>query len=139
MWQVLQDMVTRAKECASPPDGGRPRDQGAQMSLFGKAKCTMGRHSGAWSLPASRCEIVRTCDSCGKVEERSRHSWGQFGYVAGDQCDEVRRCQRCGMTESRVRHEWGPWLYLDEEVVTAQFHKCRRCHQTERTRRFSTW
>ena len=90
-------------------------------------------------MPGSRCEVVRTCDSCGKLEEETRHSWGPFGYVHDDRCDQVRRCERCGATESRTWHEWGPWLYYDEKLVTAQFHRCQRCHETERTRRFSTY
>src|SRR3954451_4394974 len=107
------------------------------MRILGTAMCKIGRHSGAWSLRGSRCEIVRICDSCGKREEETRHCWGQFSYADGDQCDEIRRCERCGLTQSRPRHDWVPWLYLDGEPVTAQFHTCRRCHQTERTRRFS--
>ncbi|WP_433384703.1 hypothetical protein ACQPZX_24275 [Actinoplanes sp. CA-142083] len=100
--------------------------------------CKVGRHSGAWSLPGSRCEIVRICDSCGKREEQTRHTWSPFGYVSEGRCDQMRRCERCGSAESRLRHEWGPWLYLDDEMVTAQVHTCRRCRESERTRRFST-
>jgi hypothetical protein len=108
------------------------------MSVLRKAMCEMGRHSGVWSLPGSRCEIVRICDSCGKREEQTRHLWGRFSYVHANECDQIRRCERCGLTESRSRHEWGPWLYDDEELITTQVHRCRRCHQTGRTRRYST-
>jgi hypothetical protein len=108
------------------------------MSILRKAACKIGRHSGGWSLPGSRCEIVRICDSCGKLEEKTRHVWGQFSYADDEHCDQIRRCERCGSTESQSRHEWGPWLYYDEELVTAQVHTCRRCHETERTRRIST-
>jgi hypothetical protein len=108
------------------------------MSILRKATCGMGLHSGDWSLPGSRCEIVRTCRSCGKREAETRHVWGEFRYVDDRRCDQIRRCERCGSTESRSLHEWGPWVYYDEELVTAQVHTCRRCHQTERTRRFST-
>ncbi|HEX5199173.1 MAG TPA: hypothetical protein VFW27_04450 [Actinoplanes sp.] len=101
-------------------------------------RCRLGRHSGTWSLPGSRCEIVRICDSCGRRAERTRHTWSPFGYVAEDRCDQVRRCERCGSAESRLRHVWGPWLYLDEQIVTAQTHTCQRCGESERTRRFST-
>ena len=109
------------------------------MSVLRKALCATGRHSGVWSLPGSRCEVVRTCDYCGKLDEETRHVWGPFGYLHDDRCDQVRRCERCGLTESRTWHQWGPWLYADEELVTAQVHTCRRCHDTERTRRFSTY
>jgi hypothetical protein len=108
------------------------------MRVLTKALCRMGRHSGAWSLPGSRCEVVRVCDCCGEREEETHHVWGQFSYVGPGQCDQTRRCQRCGSTESRSRHQWGPWVYLDEELVTAQVHTCRRCHQREQTQRFST-
>jgi hypothetical protein len=107
------------------------------MSALRKALCTMGWHSGEWSLPDSRCQVVRICDSCGKREEEPRHIWGRFSYIDDGQCDQIRRCGRCGSTESRSRHEWGGWVYLDEELVTARVHTCRRCHQTERTRRYS--
>src|SRR5690349_7234457 len=133
---VLASLKGPYRELFARP--GPTMDLGAEMSVLGKAMCRLGRHTGVWSLPGSRCEIVRVCESCGKAEGKSRHSWGQFSYADQDHCDEIRRCERCGTTESRLRHEWGPWLYLDEELVTAQFHTCRRCHQTERTRRFST-
>src|SRR5689334_134814 len=107
------------------------------MSILRKALCGAGRHSGAWSLPGSRCEISRICASCGKHEETTRHSWGPFRYGSDDRCEEIRRCERCGSTESRVSHEWGPWLYYDAEAVTAHVHTCRRCHLTERTSRFT--
>src|SRR3954447_1347626 len=108
------------------------------MSVLRKVACKMGRHSWAWSLPGSRCEIVRKCEFCGELEEEARHIWGPFDDAKDDQCNQIRRCQRCGSTESRPSHEWGPWFYGDEELATAQFHVCRRCHRTERTRRFST-
>lgn len=108
------------------------------MSVLRNAMCKIGRHSGDWSLPGRRCKVVRVCDSCGKLEMEPRHIWGQFSYVNDDQCEQIRRCDRCGSTESRSRHEWGPWVYLDEELLTAQVHTCRRCHQSERTRRSST-
>ena len=103
------------------------------MRVLKKAMCTMGRHSGEWSHPGSRCEIVRICPSCGEREEETHHVWGQFSYVSPDQCDQRRRCQRCGSTETRPRHEWGPWLYHDEQLNSRQARTCQRCHQTERT------
>jgi hypothetical protein len=107
------------------------------MSILRKAMCSAGRHSGQWSLPGRRCEIVRICDSCGSREEQARHVWGRFDHVNAGQCDQVRRCDRCGAAQSRSLHQWGPWLYADDEIVTAQVHTCRRCHHTERTGRFS--
>lgn len=109
------------------------------MSALRSAICKLGRHSGAWTLPGSRCETVRICDACGKRQEQTHHTWGPFGYVEDHRCDQIRRCERCGSTESRSRHEWGPWLYQDAQLVTAQVHTCRRCHRSERTRRSSTW
>jgi hypothetical protein len=108
------------------------------MRVLRKALCSTGRHAGHWSLPGSRCETVRICDSCGKREEHTHHTWGEFRYVGNDRCEQTRRCERCGATESRSTHEWGPWRYADEQLVTAQVRICRRCHQAERTRRFST-
>ena len=99
--------------------------------------CALGRHRGEWSHPGSRCEIVRVCGSCGARAEKTRHTWGRFGYVRDGRCEQTRRCERCHATESRSGHEWGPWVYCDEEIVTAQAHTCRRCHETERTARFS--
>jgi hypothetical protein len=86
------------------------------MGLLVKARCKVGRHSGEWSHPGSQCEIVRVCNSCGKVTEETHHVWGQFGYLNADRCDQTRRCERCGSTETRSRHEWGPWLYHDEQL-----------------------
>jgi hypothetical protein len=103
------------------------------MSILSRALCAMGRHSGEWSHPGSRCETTRTCVSCGKQQERARHDWGRFDYVADGQCEQVRRCARCGSTESRTLHDWGPWFYHDEEFTSGQVHTCRRCHETERT------
>jgi hypothetical protein len=107
------------------------------MSVLGRARCGMGRHSGEWSLPGRRCESVKICDSCGKRVERTRHVWGDFHYVDDGRCEQTRRCERCAATESRLSHRWGPWVYADDELVTAQLHTCRRCHEIERTRRFS--
>jgi hypothetical protein len=108
------------------------------MSVLRSAICKLGRHSGDWSLPGSRCETVRICDACGERQEQTHHTWGPFGYVEDHRCDQIRRCERCGSTESLSRHDWGPWLYQDEQLVTAQVHTCRRCHRSEQTRRFST-
>jgi hypothetical protein len=108
------------------------------MSILSRALCMAGHHSGEWSHPGSRCESVRVCASCGKVDERTHHVWGQFDYVDPGRCEQVRRCERCGSAESRPWHQWGPWVYADEELITAQVHTCRRCHESERTRRFST-
>jgi hypothetical protein len=103
------------------------------MTVVAKLKCRAGRHSGEWSNPGSHCEIVRICLSCGRREERNRHTWGQFGFVQTDGCDLIRRCARCGSTESRSSHEWGPWIYLNGEFTSPQTHTCRRCGLTERT------
>jgi hypothetical protein len=103
------------------------------MSILATLRCNAGRHSGAWSHPGSRCEIMRICDSCGKLEEQTHHLWGPFAYLEADQCEQTRRCERCGSTQSRSSHEWGPWLYLNTEFTSPQVHTCRRCHQTERT------
>jgi hypothetical protein len=103
------------------------------MTVLKKALCKMGRHSGQWSHPGGRCEIVRICHSCGRREEETRHIWGQFSYVSPDQCGQTRRCERCGFSEARFRHEWGPWVYHDEQLNSGQVRACQRCHQTERT------
>lgn len=107
------------------------------MSILRKAMCAAGRHQGDWSLPGGRCESVRVCPSCGTAEERARHVWGPYLYLADRRCDQGRRCIRCGAMRIRERHDWGPWRYADDALVTAQVHTCRRCHRTERTRRFS--
>ena len=103
------------------------------MSVLRKAMCKMGRHSGEWSFPGSRCETVRVCDSCGKLEEKTHHIWGQFRYVNADQCDQTRRCERCGLTETQLKHLWGPWLYQNSEFNSPQVRTCQRCRKTERT------
>jgi hypothetical protein len=103
------------------------------MSGLRTAMCVIGRHSGDWSLPGSRCDIVRVCSSCGKREEQTRHVWGQFSYVDDERCDQVRRCERCGSTESRAWHEWGPWLYQNLESDSPQIRTCLRCRQAERS------
>ena len=112
------------------------------MSVLTRARCKAGRHSGEWSDPDRRCRTFRTCDSCGKVEEKTLHAWGQFDYVAPDRCDQGRRCERCGSTESQVRHEWGRWQYSEirkaqwggEQLSSPQVRVCRRCHEAERGR-----
>jgi len=104
------------------------------MSVVRKALCMIGHHAGEWSEPGVRCEAVRVCASCGKVEQETHHAWGPFNYVSADQCDQVRRCLRCEATEIRTVHEWGPWIYRDNEFNTPQVHRCRRCHESERTR-----
>jgi hypothetical protein len=76
------------------------------MSILRKAMCLTGRHSGDWSLPGSRCDIVSVCSSCGKREEQTRHVWGQFG----------------------------PWLYQNLEFDSPQIRTCLRCRQAERSR-----
>ena len=103
------------------------------MSVLTGARCKAGRHSGEWSDLDGRCRIFRTCDSCGKVEEKTLHAWGHFDYVAPDRCDQVHRCERCGLTESQGRHEWGPWQYNGEASNSPQVHVCRRCHEAERS------
>jgi hypothetical protein len=103
------------------------------MNVLRKLMCATGLHSGRWSLPGARCEIVRVCTTCGKADEKFRHTWGEFGYVAADRCDQVRRCQRCGTPDSRTAHDWGPWRYLNWEYNSPQFRRCGRCHETEKT------
>ena len=103
------------------------------MNFWAKARCRTGLHSGEWSSPGRRCEIVRVCDACGRQQEKTRHTWGRFAYLAADQCEQTRRCERCGAIETRPVHEWGPWLYLNNELNSPQVHTCRRCHQNERT------
>jgi hypothetical protein len=102
------------------------------MNLIAKLRCRAGLHSGEWSYPGGRCETVRVCVSCGKLDERSQHAWGRFADQAG-QCEQIRRCDRCGATEIQPRHEWGPWFYSDNEFNARQIRTCRRCRQTERT------
>jgi hypothetical protein len=104
------------------------------MSVLARAMCAMGRHSGQWSHPGSRCEVVRICDACGTREEETHHVWGEFGYVGAGRCDQTRRCERCGSTQSRIAHDWGPWFYHDAEFTSGQVRTCRRCHEAERTR-----
>jgi hypothetical protein len=41
--------------------------------------CKIGRHSGEWSPPGSRCEIVKICDFCGKLEEETHNIWVRPG------------------------------------------------------------
>ncbi|GAB2584021.1 hypothetical protein Aab01nite_54670 [Paractinoplanes abujensis] len=103
------------------------------MKVFKKLMCGAGLHSGQWSLPGRRCASVRVCVSCGRAGEKVRHTWGGFVYVDADRCGQVRRCERCGTTESRIAHDWGPWLYANVEFNSPQFHKCGRCHETEKT------
>lgn len=103
------------------------------MSVFRRGLCATGRHSGRWSYPGSRCEMVRTCDVCGETEEVTRHTWGEYAYADADRCGQCRRCERCGATETRTAHEWGPWLYLNTEFNSPQVRTCRRCHTAERT------
>ena len=104
------------------------------MNVVDALRCKVGRHSGTWSHPGSRCQMVRTCESCGRTEEITRHRWGPFGgYLAPDDCAQIRRCERCGATESRSLHEWGPWLYANTEFTAPQVRTCRRCHRSERT------
>ena len=103
------------------------------MNALAKAKCKARLHSGAWSHPGERCEIVRVCDSCGKVEEKSRHLWGDFVYLAAGQCEQTRRCERCGSAQTQLTHDWGPWSYVNNELNSPQVHTCRRCRQSERT------
>ena len=104
------------------------------MSVVARARCAFGRHSGEWSWPDSQCTMVRACDYCGTVEEKTVHSWGAFEYVAPGRCDQRRRCERCGGTESRVWHQWGPWVYGNLEMNAPQERVCRRCGEAERTR-----
>jgi hypothetical protein len=63
-----------------------------------------------------------------------RHS-GRFAYVDAGRCEQVRRCGRCAMAQSRAQHVWGPWRYANTEFGAPQFHRCRRCHKTEKTAR----
>jgi len=95
--------------------------------------CAVGLHSGQWSRPGHRCESERVCRACGNLNEKVRHTWGGFVYVGADRCEQVRRCGRCGTTESRIEHDWGPWLYASTEFSAPQVHRCRRCHETEKT------
>ena len=95
--------------------------------------CRLGWHSGQWSYPGSRCEVVRTCDSCGKTAEQTRHDWGPFTYPRAGDCVQLSRCLRCGATQSRSAHDWGPWVYANTEFNSPQVRTCRRCHETERT------
>ncbi|MEU8819166.1 hypothetical protein [Actinoplanes sp. NPDC048796] len=101
------------------------------MNIFRRALCALGRHSGEWSHPGSRCETVRVCAVCGRTEERGRHDWGAFAAAGG--CDRVRRCLRCGATDSWPEHDWGPWLYANTEFNAPQVRECRRCHTRDRT------
>lgn len=103
------------------------------MNVLRKLWCATGLHSGQWSLPGVRCESVRVCTACGKTDEKVGHTWGAFAYVTAGRCEQVRRCERCGTTDSRSEHDWGPWLYLNWEYNSPQFHKCRRCHEMEKT------
>ena len=50
------------------------------MSVLTRGRCKAGRHSGEWWPPDGRCRTFRTCDSCGKAEEKTLHAWGQFDY-----------------------------------------------------------
>jgi hypothetical protein len=112
---------------------GRSPQLGAEMNVLSKVGCAIGRHGGQWSLPGGRCESMRVCTACGKTNEIVRHTWSSFAYVDAGRCEQVRRCERCGTAESRSEHDWGPWLYLDTEFNAPQIHRCRRCHETEKT------
>lgn len=104
------------------------------MSVFAKARCKLGRHSGDWSHPDGQCTMFRNCDSCGELEAKTAHTWSRFDYAAPDQCEQRCRCERCGATESRVWHQWGPWVYCNLEQNSPQKRVCKRCQETERTR-----
>lgn len=103
------------------------------MNVLRKLTCAVGLHSGPWSSPGGRCESVRACTTCGKTDEVARHTWGGFAYVEADRCEQVRRCERCATTQSRSQHDWGPWRYANTEFGAPQFHRCRRCHEMEKT------
>ncbi|GAA2564908.1 hypothetical protein GCM10010435_41770 [Winogradskya consettensis] len=103
------------------------------MNVLRRMLCSIGLHAGQWFLPGSRCESQRVCTVCGKLSEKVRHSWTEFAYVAAGGCEQVRRCERCSATESRPEHDWGPWFYTNMEFSAPQAHRCRRCHQTEKT------
>jgi hypothetical protein len=103
------------------------------MIVLRRLTCAVGRHSGQWSVPGGRCESVRVCTTCGKTDEIVRHVWGGFAYTGAGQCEQVRRCGRCATTQSRALHHWGPWRYSNTEFGAPQIHRCRRCHETEKT------
>ena len=103
------------------------------MSILTSIRCKTGHHAGQWSFSGSHCAAVRSCESCGTREQRTRHAWLPFAYVEAGRCDQVRRCERCGATQSRRVHVWGPWFYRDNELNTPQVHTCTRCHESERT------
>jgi hypothetical protein len=103
------------------------------MNVLLKLMCAAGLHSGQWSLPGDRCDSVRVCARCGKTDEVFGHTWSGFVHVDTRRCEQLRRCGRCAMTQSRTQHEWGPWRYSNTEFGTPQIHRCRRCHETEKT------
>ncbi|PWK39856.1 hypothetical protein BC793_121123 [Actinoplanes xinjiangensis] len=103
------------------------------MIVFRRLLCVAGLHSGPWLLSDGRCESVRVCTACGKTDKIVRHTWGGFVYVDAGRCGQVRRCERCATTQSRTWHAWGPWRYANTEFGAPQIHRCRRCHETEKT------
>jgi hypothetical protein len=103
------------------------------MNVLRKLLCKIGLHAGQWSLPGIRCESVRVCAACGKTNERVHHTWGEFAYITTEGCEQVRRCERCATTDSRTEHDWGSWRYLNWEYNSPQFHRCSRCHVTEKS------
>ncbi|MBM2616303.1 hypothetical protein JIG36_12125 [Actinoplanes sp. LDG1-06] len=104
------------------------------MNVLRRSLCAAGLHSGPWSHPGARCESTRVCTGCGRNDEVVQHTWGAFAYLAPDRCEQMRRCTRCGTTQTRTQHVWGPWLYANTEFDAPQIHRCRRCHETEKTR-----
>jgi hypothetical protein len=103
------------------------------MTITQRLRCAFGRHSGPWSLPGRDCERTRTCDTCGRRQEQTRHTWSPYEYVENGRCEQVRRCQRCGTSQERAGHDWGPWLYANNEMNSPQVRTCLRCHRSERT------
>ena len=75
------------------------------MSVLRKAMCKIGRYSGEWSLPGSRCEIVRICDSCGKLEEETHHaSSPHMSTMPQDRTDHLHKALTGGDVEVRPTH-----------------------------------
>ena len=103
------------------------------MNVLMNLMCAVGLHSGQGPLPGVRCESKRVCAACGKTDEKADHTWGEFVHVDADRCEQVRCCERCGTAESRTEHDWGPWLYASTDFDAPQTHRCRRCHETEKS------
>jgi hypothetical protein len=102
-------------------------EPGLVGSMFRRAKCKVGLHTGAWGRDApGHCDFTRICDRCGRRSIRARHAFGEWNYEADGRCNQVRTCSVCSESESSTVHEWGEPSYASEGSCD-QLVICRRC------------